>query len=88
LQEAEKQLEGKYALKKYQSADLLELARIYDPLGELPRVASTPRVYTRQNHAHANAPRELAQVTSKLNSEAGARMTTGLADAADPARKP
>jgi len=54
----------------------------------LGRAASTLRVYTRQDPADANGQRELAQVASKLNSQAGARIATGLADAADPARKP
>ena len=88
LQEREMQLEGQYALKKYQPADLLELARIYEQLGELARAASTLRVYTRQNPADAEGQRELAQINVKLSDPAGARVATGLANAADPARKP
>jgi predicted Zn-dependent protease len=88
LQEREKQLEGQYALKKYQPADLLELARIYEQLGEFARAASTLRVYTHRKPADADGQRELAQVSSKLNDQAGARVATGQADALVAARRP
>ena len=81
LQDRRKQLEGQYALKKYQPADVLELARIYQQLGELSKAASTLRVYNLLNPADADGQRELAQVSLKLNEKGGARVATGLADA-------
>jgi tetratricopeptide (TPR) repeat protein len=88
LQEREKQIEGQYELKKYQPADLLELARIYEQLGELDRAASTLRVYTRQNPADANGPRELAQACLKIDEKGGTRLATGTADALDAKGRP
>lgn len=88
LLERQKQLEGQYALKKYQPADLLELARIYEQLGEFARAASTLRAYTHRKPADADGQRELAQVSSKLNDQAGARVATGQADALVAARRP
>ena len=73
LQDRRKQLEGQYALRKYQPADLLELARIYGQLGELSRAASTLRVYNLLKPADADGQRELDQVCLKLNKTEGAR---------------
>jgi Flp pilus assembly protein TadD len=88
LQERRKQLEGQYALKKYQPADLLELVRIYEQLGESARAASTLRAYTHLKPADADGQRELAQVCLKLNDQAGARVATGQTDALVAARRP
>jgi predicted Zn-dependent protease len=88
LQDRRKQLEGQYALRKYQPADLLELARIYGQLGELSRAASTLRVYNLLKPADADGQRELAQVCLKLNETEGARVATGLADAVDAKGRP
>ena len=68
-------------LKKYQPADLLELARNYGQLGELSRAASTLRIYNQLEPADAAGQRELAQTCLKLNEKGGARVATGLADA-------
>ena len=81
LQDRRKQLEGQYALRKYQPADLLELARIYGQLGELKKAASTLRVYNQLNPADADGQRELAQVSLKLKETEEARVVTGLPDA-------
>lgn len=67
LQDRRKQLEGHYALKTCQPAELLELARIYEQLGESSRAASTLRVYNQLKPADADGQRELAQVCLKLN---------------------
>lgn len=88
LQERRKWIEGQYALRKFQPADLLELCRIYEQLGEDAKAASTLRVYTHLQPADAEGQRELAQLNVKLNDQSGHRMVTGLADAADPSRKP
>jgi len=88
LQERRKQLEGQYALRKYQPADLLELARIYGQLGELSRAASTLRVYNLLKPADADGQRELAQACLKLNEKESARFATGLADALDAKGRP
>jgi predicted Zn-dependent protease len=83
-----KQLEGQYALRKYQPADPLALPRIYGQLGELRRAASTLRVYNQIKPADAAGQRELAQVCLKLNEKEGARVATGLADALDAKGRP
>jgi predicted Zn-dependent protease len=88
LQERRKQLEGQYALKKYRPADLLELARNYEQLGEFAKPASTLRVYTHLKPADADGQRELAQACLKLDDKAGARLATGLADALDAKGRP
>jgi predicted Zn-dependent protease len=88
LQDRRKQLEGQYALRKYQPADLLELARIYGQLGELSKTASTLRVYNQLKPADADGQRELAQVCLKLNDRDGTRVATGLADASDAKGRP
>lgn len=69
MREREQQLEGRYALKQYQPADLLELAGIYEQLGELARAASTLRVYTHLQPADAQSQHELAQINVKLNDQ-------------------
>jgi len=88
LQDRRKQLEGQYSLKKYQPADLLELAGIYRQLDELGRAASTLRVYTQLKPADADGQRELAQTCLKLNEKEGARVATGLADALEAKGRP
>ena len=45
LRQRQERLEALYALGKHQPADLLELGRIYEQLGEPARAASTLRVY-------------------------------------------
>lgn len=88
LQEREKQIEGQYALKKCQPADLLELARIYEQLGELARAASALRVYTHLQPADAQGQHELAQINVKLNDQCGSRVATWPANIADSIRNP
>ena len=88
LQDRRKQLEGQYALRKYQPADLLELARIYGQLGELSRAASTLRVYNLLKPADADGQRELAQVCLKLDEKGGARLASGNADTLDAKSRP
>jgi predicted Zn-dependent protease len=80
LRDRRKQLEGQYTLRKYQPADLLELARIYSQLGELKRAASTLRVYNQLKPADADGQRELAQVSLKVNETEGAHLAVGNAD--------
>jgi Flp pilus assembly protein TadD len=88
LLEREKQIEGQYALKKCQPADLLELSRIYAQLGESARAASTLRVYTHLKPADADGQRELAQACRKLDDQEGARVAARLANALSAARSP
>lgn len=80
LQGRRKHLEAQYSLRKHQPADLLELGRIYDQLGEFSRAASTLRVYTRHQPADADGQRELARISLKLDDKAADRVATGLAD--------
>ncbi len=67
LQERRKQLEGRYSLKKYQPADLLELSRIYDQLEEFAKVVSTLRIYTHAQPDDADSKRELARARLKID---------------------
>lgn len=67
LQDRRKQLEGQYVLNKYQPAELLELARIYEQLGESSKAASTLRVYNQLQPAAPDAQRELARVCGQLS---------------------
>jgi len=88
LQERRKQLEGKYTLKKYQPTDLLELARIYEQLGEFAKTASTLRVYTHLNPMDADGQRQLARACLKIDDKEGARRATELADSLAATPKP
>lgn len=88
LQERRKQLEGQYSLKKHQPADLLELARIYEQLGEFAKSASTLRVYTHLNPTDANGQRELARACLKIDDKEGAHLATELADGLAATPKP
>jgi predicted Zn-dependent protease len=88
LQDRRKQLEVQYELKKYQPADLLELARIYAQLGELSRAASTLRVYNLLKPADADGQRELAQVCLNLDDKGGDRLASGNADTLDTKGRP
>ena len=88
LQERRKQIEGQYVLKKYQPADLLELARIYEQFGEFAKTASTLRVYTHLKPADADGQRELARACQKTGDQEGARVATGLADTLAAAHRP
>lgn len=88
LQERRKQLEGKYSLKKYQPGDLLELARIYEQLGEFAKTASTLRVYTHLNPTDADGQRQLARACLKIDDKEGARLATELADGLAATPKP
>lgn len=67
LQKRRKHLESQYVLKQLQPADLLELGRVYVQLGESAQAARTLRAYTRRQPADADAQRELAQVSLRID---------------------
>lgn len=73
LQARKKRLEGQYSLKNYEPADLLELSRIYDQLGEFAKVVSTLRVYTHAQPDDTDSQRALARACLKIDDNAGAR---------------
>lgn len=88
LQERRKHLESQAVLKQLEPADLLELSRVYEQLGESAQAARTLRAYTRRQPTYAEAQRELAQVCLRIDDKEGARMATEAGDASDSARTP
>ena len=68
--------------------DLLELAHVYDQLGELKKAASTLRVYNQLKPADADSQRELTQASLKLNERGGVRLAAEHADTLDAKGRP
>jgi len=81
LSDRQRYLEVQYSVGKYEPADLLELARIYEQFGQFKRAASVLRLFTRLKPADPAGHRELARTSLKLGDDETARVEEELAQA-------